>query len=113
MAAMNYVNPLGTEKVYARAEEKFLKTQIIYSNKNVDEYHVYWDEELTKPIVKDELVDLFLKGVCVFEMSRGMFIKPVACTAHEDDDAASITAVYMLNGDPYTVYSIEYAGNPV
>lgn len=67
-------NPLGTNEVYAKAHEKYLKTRIIYANP--DTFYVFRDEAHTQKIPAEELLELCLKGVHVFDNISGTFAAP-------------------------------------
>ena len=49
------------KRIYAKSEEKFVKSTIVYFVNNV----LCYDEEGTKPITSDELEKLYLAGTIV------------------------------------------------
>lgn len=52
------------EHIYAKADEKFVKTTVLYANSSKV---LFYDKEAKlDKVKKDELKDLFLKGVVVF-----------------------------------------------
>lgn len=50
---------------YAKADEKYVKRTIIFSNG--DDNHAFYDKECTEPVYNDEVVDLFLDGVVFYD----------------------------------------------
>lgn len=50
---------------YAKADEKFVKRTIIFSNG--DDNRAFYDKECTEPVYNDEAVDLFLDGVVFYD----------------------------------------------
>lgn len=60
-------------KVYARADEKFVKTTVLYANASKA---LFYDKEAkTDKVMKADLEDLFLKGMVVF--MSDVYYKPV------------------------------------
>lgn len=52
------------ENIYARADEKFVKTTILYADSGKK---LFYDKEAkTDKVLKADLTDLFLKGIVVF-----------------------------------------------
>ena len=49
-------------KIYAKSEEKFVKTVVLYGHSDT---YLYADEAHTTKINKDDLLDLCLKGVTI------------------------------------------------
>lgn len=49
--------------IYAKSEEKFVKTTIVYAD--ADDGHLFWDEAKSVKMTKDEVLDLFLKGMTI------------------------------------------------
>lgn len=61
------------ENIFARADEKFVKTVVLYANASKV---LYYDAEAkTDAVAKEELKDLFLKGVTV--IMSDVYYKPV------------------------------------
>ena len=52
---------IHNNKVYANADNKFVKTTMLYTNMDV----LYHDAEFTKPVLTTEAIELFLNGVSV------------------------------------------------
>ena len=66
---------IHNNKVYANADEKFVKTTIVYAN---DDKILFYDGDFMKPVLTTELMDLLLNGVIIFSSSGGinMYIQP-------------------------------------
>lgn len=61
------------EKIYANGDEKFVKTTVLYANGSKA---LYYDKAAkTDKVMKNDLQDLFLKGVVVF--MSDVYYKPV------------------------------------
>lgn len=61
------------ERIYATAEEKFVKATILYAN---DSKALFYDAAAKKDAVKKaDLKDLFLNGIVVVQ--NGVYYKPV------------------------------------
>lgn len=50
------------ENVYARVDEKFVKTVVVYANSGKV---LFCDEAFEHPVLTTELKDLFLKGITI------------------------------------------------
>lgn len=50
------------ENVYARVDEKFVKTVVVYANSSKV---LFFDAEFKNPVLTTELQDLFLKGITI------------------------------------------------
>lgn len=71
---------------YAKADEKFIKTTILYVGPSGDspEPWLYYDKDFKDPVYVDELEDLYLDGVEVYvisqmDSSQTAYIKPLMC----------------------------------
>lgn len=61
------------ERIYAREDETFVKTLVLYANGSGA---LYYDEAATTDkVLKADLTDLFLKGITV--VKAGVYYKPV------------------------------------
>lgn len=70
---------------YAKEDEKFVKTTIVYIEINPDGNTgtLYYDKDLKNPVYKDELEDLYLDGIepFILDAMRGRtYLKPLFCT---------------------------------
>lgn len=87
------------DRIYARSEEKFVKTTILYISKEEWEatipgiygryVHAFEDPECSKPVSEKTLLDLFLKGV-VFRVPA----------PSRDDDESLLKDVLDVYGRP-------------
>lgn len=63
------------DNVFARADEKFVKTLLVYANEsNV----LFYDAESVNAVLTTEVQDLFLKDITVVDGEN--YLKPVAFT---------------------------------
>lgn len=71
-------------KIYARADEKFVKAVVLYANSNDK---LYYDEAAkTDKVVAADLTDLFLKGVVIKKDNayyRGICLKTNQIIGHD------------------------------
>lgn len=94
---------MKTETVLARYNEKFVKTYVIYADN--DDGHVYYDSAKKNKIAKDDLKDLFMKGVKVFHTDT--FYAP---TAFKDSGSEAYVVVHNDTGN-LTFYSAEHGAD--
>lgn len=65
---------LKKENIYAKSDEKFVKTLVLYADSSDK---LFYDKAAKADAVqKDDLLDLFMKGVTVFKTD--VYYKPVA-----------------------------------
>lgn len=104
------------DRIYARSEEKFVKTTILYISKDeVDASgsdpnvvaHAFLDQECTQRVDARTLEDLFLKGVLFYVPLRGaevlgassVYMRPAYGTIAQLDDtkayAVQLSAVSL------------------
>lgn len=80
------------ENVFARADEKFVKTLVLHANEsNV----MFYEAEFVNAVLTTEVQDLFMKGITVVNGEN--YFKPVAFTAagvvcHDGSAAVTFTA---------------------
>lgn len=79
---------MKTNKVFSDAEEKYVKTTIVYAT--ADDGELYYDAGHTTMIAKDDLFNMFLKGMVI--MMSDEYLKPVAYK--ESAGAGMVTAVH-------------------
>lgn len=75
-------------KIYANSEEKYLMNTVIYAA--ADEGKVFYDEANSVEIPKDELKDLFIKGMTIVLDSK--YLKPIVYA--ETSGYGVVTAIY-------------------
>lgn len=87
---------IHNNKVYANADEKFVKNTIIY----VDSLHSgypYYDPEMTKPVYNDDMVELYLNGVLL-------------CEKLSDSEVHYITVTYVTPSGPNGTWEYSTTG---
>lgn len=102
--------------IYADAEEKYVKNAVLYlgsvngGNLNPDDETsgiLYYDPEFTRGVTKEELKNLFTKGLIVVIPFDGSDTWAIP-TGYTATDALPYGAV-MIPGDPsYSCLTIEY-----
>ena len=85
-------------KIYSDSEEKLVKTVLVYAD--ADEGHLFFDKEKKQKITKDELFNLFLKGVTVFMSDE--YFNP---TTYKENAGAGMLTVVKDSGDSATLYN--------
>lgn len=65
---------IHNNKVYANADEKFVKGTILYGMYQ-DLYH---DIDMTKEVYDTELFELFLNNITVYSIGEDKYYKPIA-----------------------------------
>lgn len=94
-------------KIFAKSEEKYVKSVILYAN--ADKYLFYDSAATTNKVSKDELADLFKKGIIISDTDLFVPVKfdnettytTVSCLAMAGSPSAMSFVVY---------YSKEYTG---
>lgn len=79
---------MSMNKIFADAEEKYVKTVVVYAD--ADDGHLFYDSSKSQKIPKDELLNLFLKGMVIFLTDE--YLIPVAYK--ESGGAAVVTAIH-------------------
>lgn len=84
-------------EIYSDANEKYVKTTLAYAD--ADDGELYFDEKKTTKIPKEDLRNLFLKGMTV--VYSGEYLKPVSykdagtygtvTAVHEDSAVAALS----------------------
>lgn len=74
--------------IFADAEEKFVKSTLVYAS--ADDGNLFYDSKKTLGITKDELFDLYTKGMIV--VLSGEYLIPVAYKV--SDTAGMVTVVH-------------------
>lgn len=75
-------------KIYHDSDEKFVSAVVLYAD--ADDGHVFFDEKKSQGVSKDELFDLYLKGLAVVVLDNEYF-KPV--TYAVESTAGKITCL--------------------
>lgn len=91
-------------KIYKDYDEKYVATTIVYAD--ADDGNVFYDSAKTNKIPKDELKNLFLKGMTI-DLSGEL----LAAIAFKDNGAdATVTAVHESGAaaTPVNFYSAEH-----
>lgn len=84
---------LNSDKFYAKSEEKYLKTTIVYSDANAK---LYKDKDLTNELLADEAMDLCLTGDLLIGDTYGVYVKPIGFVELDDHSLTSIYAYSQL-----------------
>lgn len=87
-------------KVYMNAEEKNVKTVVLYAD--ADDGHLFFDEAKTEKVDKDTLFELYQLGFVVFFNNE--YFRPVS---YKPDSDAAIVTVVSDTGN-YSFYSKEH-----
>lgn len=87
------------ERIYADSEEKYVKTTVVYAS--ADEAVLTYDKEGTAKVTKDELFNLFTKGILVFMTDE--YFKPVAYK-----ETAGYGAVTVVHESVDTVVALNF-----
>ena len=90
--------------IFADAEEKYVKNVLVYAD--ADDGHLFYDAGKTQKINKDDLLNLFLKGLVIFLTDE--YLIPVAYK--ESAGAGVVTAVHESVDSAATLnfYSAEH-----
>lgn len=90
--------------IYAGSEEKYVMSVVVYADK--DDGNLFYDAEKKEGIAKDELLDLYLKGMTIFLSDE--YLKPVAYK--ESAGAGMVTAIHENSSvAALNFYSSEHA----
>ena len=92
-------------KIFADAEEKYLKTTVLYGKASDD--YVYGDVGCTQKLSADEMLNALLKGAVV--SYAGVYYLPISF--EEDAGVVSVMIATTISASPVTVTlnSKEYA----
>lgn len=77
------------EKIFGTYDEKYLKAVVLYAEG--DDGDLCYDTAYENTITKDELVDLFMKGVVRVELN-GVYYIPTSLSVNDETGIASVTA---------------------
>lgn len=78
------------EKFFANSEEKYLKSVMTYSN--AEDGILYFDSDKTVKVSKEELIDMFNKGIIVIHDGNNN-IRPTTLMVADNYATVSYTAV--------------------
>lgn len=73
-------------RVYPNADEKLVKNTIVYHHHGA----TWYDETFEHPIYKDELLNLFLKGLIVYK-EDGTYAIPIALKENDEGQLVAVT----------------------
>ena len=73
-------------KIYDDSKDKNVATTMVYADS--DAGHLFYDEKKTTKIPKNEVVDLYLKGMVI--VLDGKYLSPIVC--ENSGDGVQITS---------------------
>lgn len=89
-------------KIYEQAKDVYVAANVVYVNpaEASGTSYAYADAEFKVKVSKDELVDMFVKGM-VIDAGEGELHRPVSCAKTEEYTS-------VATADAVTLYSAEY-----
>lgn len=89
------------KKIFARADEKFLKTVVCYAAEDDGAYKLYFDEAGTDGANAKVVGNAYRKGMLMVVLGDE-YLKPVACEKVGDTDALKLTCVHTVTAEATT-----------
>lgn len=93
------------KKIWAKSEEKLCKAVVLYADTNS---FLCTDAEKQHKVAKDDLVDLFKKGLVLVDAGEGTFHKPMTMTIADAYAAVSVVTVGSSTTTNTVFYSEGY-----